>query len=82
MLIFFFICPNRIFGGENRPPKIGLVNTHLILTYYNVIFYNETTWKNFLTIRDEKCDFLKFVEKFVWKWTAQKLFFVAQKVAK
>ena len=33
-------------------------------------------------MRDGKCDFLKFVEKFLCWWTTPKLFFITQKIAK
>ena len=50
-------------------------------TYNSGIFHNETNWKSLLIIRDEKYDFLKFFEKFLWGWTTRKLFFIRQKIA-
>ena len=33
--------------------------------YNGGIYHNETNWKSFLTMRDKKCDFFKFAEKFL-----------------
>ena len=71
---FFFLSARIGFLGVKTVPENGILNTHLnCFTYNSVIFHNETKWKNFFTMKDEKCDFLKFVGKFLWGWTTPKL---------
>ena len=63
--MFFLIWPNRIFGGENRLLNWGTEYPLNCFTYTSGIFHNETNWENFLTMRNEKCDFLNFFEIFL-----------------
>ena len=57
------ICTNWIFEGENRPENWDTKYLFNCFTFHISIFHNETNWENFLTIRDEKCDFLRLVKK-------------------
>ena len=56
---FFFLSTEIGFLGVKIAPKNWDIKYLFICFTYNivVIFRNETEWKNFLTMRDETCDF-------------------------
>ena len=57
---WFFLRAAKFSQGRlgRCPPLIFFV-----LTYYNIIFHNQTNWSNVLTIRDEKYDFVNLIKK-------------------
>lgn len=52
-------------GVKTAPENLGTQYPSNCFTYNSGIFHNETHCKNFLTIRNEKCDAIEFFEKFV-----------------
>ena len=63
----FFLSTQIEFWEWTPLSKIGALYKYPFncFTYKSGILYNGTNWKNFLTMRNEKYDFLKFVGKFL-----------------
>ena len=59
----FSCLPKSGLGVKTAPENWGTKYLFNCFTYNSGILHRETDEKNFRTMRDEKCDFLKFGKK-------------------